>query len=202
LSETASDQATGFNGQERMVAAAIMLFALYCCIGIFVENCPQGDFRRGTATYFSIIAPFISQHWAMFAPDPPMSDIHVLVRASGAGVTTSWLDVYSVLSVRREPFRATNALSEAMTHASRLRAKRGRIASFEVAVRLAGMILAMHFRARTFAQMQLEVERRPLQRIGDGDPPARFRRHTTPWVSFPQFDSSDLDEFAAMTSLR
>ena len=68
-------------GHAVAATAGLLLLATFCS-STFLYNLPRGPLRDRMDAILSPMDPWLAQNWSFFAPDPPSSDMGVLVRFS------------------------------------------------------------------------------------------------------------------------
>jgi len=140
---------------------------LHACM-VLATNLPQSAFRRNVRPLLARYAgPQVSQNWALFAPNPPMENIHVLARARyGDRKTSGWYDVsqYFIISMRRNRLAPTRELAEGLAHAAStlLHSEGSARVPSEVVIRTSAMILRKYEPKATFEDIQVELDGWPI----------------------------------------
>jgi hypothetical protein len=130
----------------------------------------------------------------MFAPDPPRSDTHVLVRAIVVGRVSPWIDVSAILILKRQPLTAANAVSEALEHAVRGRGRNRHSDSLQIIRRISAFALAKRYPDVHIKSMQVELVQYQAGIMATPLRPAKLALRV-PWANVPQLDPRIIAEF-------
>ncbi|MDV8004836.1 DUF5819 family protein [Rhodococcus sp. IEGM 1318] len=68
-------------GHAIVALCGVFLLTVFS-MGTFLYNIPQGPLREKANSVVKYMDPWLTQNWSLFAPDPPSSDIGILVRFS------------------------------------------------------------------------------------------------------------------------
>lgn len=154
----------------RLLTAVVFCFAAFHAAAVAIVNLPNSSARAELVPFIAWYqGPQLDQGWALFAPDPPHVNVHVLVRgAIRDGTITPWYDATTFFhDVRRgAPLSAVNVIGVGLAHSADgvwndpgKRFHRANLA------RYAAFVLAKYNR-KPLVKEEIELDARPIASPG------------------------------------
>lgn len=130
--------------------------------------------------------PQLQQGWEMFAPNPPMANLHVLVRGKHLdGTMTKWYDVtlFFLDAVAYNKAAPIREVDQSLLHAAfELEIRPTDDASENVVLRTTTAVLRL-YESGPLSRVQVQLEDRPIEKVR-GTAGARVTR--LPWHATPE----------------
>jgi len=142
------------------VAAAIILLTGFHAAAVWFVNAPQSVFCCNNGSIFGWYESFIGQGWSLFAPVPPASNIHVLVRGRLAdGSVTDWYDVSRYFERTSGPLQLSpvREVGEGLAHSAGAPPS---TVSISIVTRTSAMVLKLY--SPGSLSLQIEVDHYPI----------------------------------------
>jgi hypothetical protein len=158
---------------------ALVLF--HACM-VFVVNMPGSRLKSAVAPVLSRYdGPQLSQGWLMFAPNPPQSNVHVLVRGRATnGQMTPWYDatLYFVDVVRKDRLDPSREVGEGLAHAAFIAARSRNDAVADAFIFRTGAMILDLYASHAVNSEQIEIESISI-------PPPGYTSAVTRAIRFP-----------------
>lgn len=181
-----------------LIISAFIVLALtaFQAILIALVNSPDSYLRRATAPVLRRLqSPVLVQGWALFAPEPPHSNVHVFARARASnGQLSSWYDLsgYFISTMLHDRLTMSRALSEGLSHAAtvylstnRQRRKMG----VAIMTQTAAMLLQQETGRHDLIGIQIELVWTSIPPIGARQgAKATSSRAVLSWAAMPATD--------------